>query len=162
MRAKTILQIVIVLAGVFLGAYFSKLSFNLHDTFGHSELRVHPSMDHGVIDISYDSIIPQIEKLEMVKDPMSGWNLYIRTNNFKFTPENVNKQHKQGEGHAHLYINGNKIARLYDNWFHVPELQNEENQIKITLNANSHETMIFNNKPITKIIILKNIDANNQ
>ena len=162
MRAQTILQIVIVVAGVFLGAHFSKLSYNLHDTFEHSELNSHPSMDHGVIDITNDSIIPQIEKLEMVKDPMSGWNLYIQTNNFKFTPENVNKQHKSGEGHAHLYINGNKITRLYDNWFHIPELQKEENQIKITLNANSHETMVFNNKPIAKNIILRNIDGENQ
>ena len=51
-----------------------------------------------------------------------GWNLQVLTQNFQFSPENVNTAHVEGEGHAHVYVDGNKIARIYGPWFHIGSL----------------------------------------
>ncbi len=68
----------------------------------------------------------------------SGWNLHIRTKNFRFAPENASKAHVPGEGHAHVYVNGTKIARHYGAWLHIPELPQGRSVITVTLNANDH------------------------
>ena len=103
----------------------------------------------GLIDIRDDSIIPKIENLKIIKDPVSGWNLHFDTKNFRFTPENVSTKHIPGEGHAHLIINGDKAARIYSNWFHIPDLVYEIIELEVTLNANSHAVMSLHETPIS-------------
>ena len=89
-KQQNILQAFILVTGVLVGAYFSNLSINVHEKYGQTDFSRHANMDHGIIDITYDSITPQIEKLEVFKDPLTGWNLYVQTKNFRFTPENAN------------------------------------------------------------------------
>ena len=79
---------------------------------------------------------------------MEGWNLHFETKHFRFTPENINSPHIPGEGHAHLMINGEKVARIYSNWFHLPVQKDEISEVEITLNSNTHALMIRNGKPI--------------
>lgn len=147
-------QLLIIAIGLLFGAYFSNKAFLLHQQSEHEIPIIHTTMDHGNMDVSRDSIIPEIVKLEITKDKMSGWNLLIRTKNFRFTPENVNQENKVGEGHAHLYINGQKYARVYSPSFHLPELIGTDHEIKVTLNANGHETLSIVDAPIEKVISL--------
>jgi hypothetical protein len=74
----------------------------------------------------------------IVEDEVGGWNLQIQTTNFRFAPENVNGANRDGEGHAHIYVNGEKIARVYGPWFHIGSLPEERNEVAVTLNANDH------------------------
>lgn len=157
MKWQMLLQVAIIFAGLFVGAHFSKISYQQHEELGHTDLRAHKAMSHGTLDVSQDSILPQIELLEVLKDPMSGWNIHVEVKKFKFRPENASLPHRQGEGHAHLYINGNKIARLYGNWFHIPEFIKTRNEIKVTLNTNDHQTLVIGDQPIEKVII-KEVD----
>ena len=152
MKSEQLIQGIIILIGLGIGAYFSNISYLEHKKLGHSDLKAHTEMDHGLLDISNESIIPQIEDLQLLKDPMSGWNVYVKVNNFQFTPANASTKHQSGEGHAHLYINGQKIARLYSNWFHLPEFIKDKNEIRVTLNTNDHQTMAIGNQPIEKVI----------
>lgn len=151
-KSDFLLQTIIITAGVFAGAYLSNLSYRNHDHLHNADLNKHRCIPHPFIEVGNDSIIPGIEKLKIFKDPVSGWNLFVQTKEFQFRPENVSKKHIQGEGHAHLMINGIKIARLYSNWFHIPELKDKENLIEVTLNANSHAIMTINDIPICKKI----------
>ena len=128
--------------------FFPKKATSLHEK-SHTGLASHTVMDHGYIDVGIDSIIPKLEKAEVFQDPISGWNLYIETEDFKFTPENVSSKHVPGSGHAHLMINGNKVARIYSNWFHIPQLEYHIKELEITLNSNSHAIMSVNEKPIS-------------
>lgn len=153
MKWETIIQGIIIVCGLSIGAHFSKISYEEHEKLGHSELQTHKGMDHGTIDISKDPIIPEITDFKILKDPMSGWNIYVQVRNFRFAPEHASQPHQQGEGHAHLYINGNKIARLYSNWFHIPEFLKDKNEIKVTLNSNDHQTLTIGEQVIEKIII---------
>ena len=102
---------------------------------------------HPAIILTEKDIIPSI-KINVTKDTHSGWNLQIITENFKFTPESVNKTNRPGEGHAHLYIDGKKVARIYDHWHHISHLKVGMHRIEVTLNTNKHEELIYNSKVI--------------
>lgn len=157
MKRSSIFQLFIITLGLIAGGYFSNRAFSLHQQSEHAVPMIH-NMDHGNLDVSQDAIIPEIVKLEITKDKMSGWNLLIHTKNFRFTPENVNQKNKAGEGHAHLYINGEKFARIYSPSFHIPKLIGTDHEIRITLNANGHETLAVGNVPIEKVISLSSLD----
>ena len=77
--------------------------------------------------------------LIVTTDPISGANVQILTEGFTFAPENVNGAHVEGEGHAHIYVDDVKISRVYTPWYHLGSLTPGEHEIRVTLNANSHQ-----------------------
>ena len=81
-------------------------------------------------------------------DPASGWNLHLNVENFAFTPAASGAAHVDGEGHAHLYVNGVKLARVYGPWFHIPNLPEGQVELLVTLNANDHRTIAAEGTPI--------------
>ncbi len=153
MNGKIIIQVFIIATGLITGLHFSKMSYEEHEKSGHSEIQSHRGMDHGVLDISNEQSTPIIEDFKLLKDSMGGWNVYVEVSNFRFAPEHASQPHRRGEGHAHLYINGNKIARIYGHWHHIPELIKDRNEVKITLNSNDHQTFAIGGNVIEKVII---------
>jgi len=95
--------------------------------------------------------------LEILKDNMDGYNLYIKLENFVLTPEDVGQKNQPNSGHMHLYVNDIKIGRVYSNWFHIPGryFNLKENIIKITLNSNLHDSFTINGNPIESEIKIK-------
>jgi hypothetical protein len=77
----------------------------------------------------------------VLKDPMSGWNLQIAVTNFRFSPEHASLEHIAGEGHAHAYVNGEKIARVYGNWLHIEQLPEGDVTVEVALNSNDHKPL---------------------
>ena len=90
---------------------------------------------------------PQLS-IEIVADPASGWNLQIVTRNFRFAPESASLSHVDGEGHAHIYVNGTKVARHYGEWFHIAEFPRGDNTVEVTLNANDHRLLAVGDEPL--------------
>lgn len=68
--------------------------------------------------------------------------MQILSRNFKFTPAAANREIVANEGHAHIYVNGVKIARIYSDWYHLPSslISLGVNAVTVTLNANDHST----------------------
>ena len=93
-------------------------------------------------------------------DPVRGWNLYVGTANFEFTPADVGGESSATSGHAHLYINEEPIQRIYSNWTHLPELPPGTNEVRVTLNANGHETLTTQGEPIEETITVEVYDPN--
>ncbi|AUC62183.1 hypothetical protein AA637_13970 [Cyanobacterium sp. HL-69] len=127
--------------------FISSSSFSLENAFAHSnqEHNHHNNqMDHHhqAIDVSSHNFVPAVN-IEAIKDNKEGWNLKIVTENFDFAPQEVNQESSINQGHGHLYINGEKITRIYGNWYHISDLPKGENEIKITLNTNLHEDLIY-------------------
>jgi hypothetical protein len=62
-----------------------------------------------------------------------------------------------GEGHAHLYIDGKKITRLYGEWYFIPSLKPGTHTIRVTLNANTHEDYAVGGKLVedTVTVVVK-------
>lgn len=147
LKAQNIFQAILLVSGLVVGLYFSRLSNAAHDDHAQA---AHGLMEpsHGMYDVEKDSIIPDIIRLEVLRDHRAGWNIHIITRDFLFTPEHINKHHVPGQGHAHLFVNGRKTARIYSNWFHLPDVDPTNTTIEVTLNSNTHETLVLNGKPI--------------
>ena len=76
--------------------------------------------------------------MKLEPDPVSGLNLSLETTNFTFAPERVNEEHVDGEGHVHLYINGERQKRLYGPDYHLVDLPPGEHHIMVNLSGNDH------------------------
>lgn len=114
----------------------------------------HASHDHSALLVLQPGPTAPTLDFDLVPDSMAGVNLHIRTTNFRFAPENVNADHRPGEGHAHVYVNGEKRARLYGPWYHLSPLPKGEVAVRVTLNANSHDPLAVGDKPLdlTKVL----------
>ncbi|NES22972.1 MAG: hypothetical protein F6K41_29640 [Symploca sp. SIO3E6] len=122
-----------------------------HDSGMNGEREGH---SHGTREITTGQPVPSVD-LIVHKDTMKGWNLEIKVSNFQFAPENANKEHISGEGHAHLYINDEKITRLYSSWFYLDNLEPGRHKITVTLNSNSHENLIYKDQIIADTEIIE-------
>ena len=102
--------VVLVAVAVFLGGYLlgNQRWSNAYEHIVQTSHQDAHDHEHGMIDVSADSAIPQID-LVIHEDAMSGLNLEIITQNFRFAPEHASSDHVAGEGHAHLYIDGEKV-----------------------------------------------------
>ena len=86
--------------------------------------------------------------LEADVDDDGGVNVRILTDNWIWSPENVNGAHIAGEGHAHIYADGVKLNRVYGHRYHISGLEAGEREIRVTLNANSHNELTVNGEPL--------------
>ena len=103
----------------------------------------HSKHHHGSVEVSSFGPQTPIPTVQLVaqKDSMAGWNLRITTTNFQFAPDKAGRVSTAGEGHAHLYVDGFKFARLYGDWFHLKNLTPGKHRLKVTLNTNDHSTL---------------------
>lgn len=98
--------------------------------------------------------VPTVD-IAVSKDSVKGWNLETRVKNFRFAPENVNTKNNPGEGHAHIYLNGKKMTRLYSSWFHLENLPPGRNKITVGLKSNTHETLVHNSQKIADTEVIE-------
>ncbi|MGI9612912.1 MAG: hypothetical protein ACR2QO_08395, partial [Acidimicrobiales bacterium] len=93
---------------------------------GHGDTELFESADPPAIDVTVS------------EDPKSGWNVFADVPGFSFAPEDVGSAAVDGEGHLHLYVDGEKITRLYGPWWHIAELEAGTHEIMIEVSANDH------------------------
>jgi hypothetical protein len=94
---------------------------------------------HNMYEVPEGVEVPEITMINVSEDIKSGWNLHFETDNFTFAPESASGDHVEGEGHAHLYVDGVKITRLYATDYYIGELSEGEHTITVTLNTNDHQ-----------------------
>ena len=92
--------------------------------------------------------------VHVTKDSDQGWNLHVMTTGFTFSPANAGRAHVPGEGHAHVHVNGQKIARLYGPWMHIGTLPEGGAEILVTLNANDHRLLSVGGVPVEARVLL--------
>ena len=83
------------------------------------------------------------------RDAMTGWNVELSIENFTFAPERASGAHQMGEGHAHLYVDGAKVARLYGPWFHIAALSPGVHTIEVKLSTNDHAIYAVNGREVS-------------
>lgn len=123
-------------------------------TSGYSSKEGVASHAYGIVEVSKDMPLPAIE-MEINPDAVAGWNLHLMTENIEFAPEYASTEHYPGQGHAHLYVNGKMMARLYSKWYHIPKLPYGNSQITVTLNSNDHNAYAVNGEIISDSTIIK-------
>lgn len=145
----------------FTGAAGNGITLNGHD-YGDPAIHAGMAMNHsgGAHDMAHATALevspvdaPEVA-IDLTRDPMEGYNLHVQTSNFAFTPEAVGLGDVPGEGHAHVYVNGNKLGRLYGEWMHITHLPKGEVTVAVTLNSNNHSSLAVAGKPITATALL--------
>ena len=117
--------------------------------------------DHGSsVEVAEGVPVPTIA-IEISEDPVEGWNLRVLTTDFAIVPENVSTAHVDGEGHMHLYIDGEKVSRLYGEWHHIGPLAPGEHVVRVELSANDHSAMAVDGDIIdaTAVIVAPEMDG---
>lgn len=110
------------------------------DGHGHG----HGGMSHAPL----ESEVPVSVRLMTEVEDGGGVNVHIMTDGWRWSPENVNGASAPGEGHAHIYVDGVKINRVYGPYYHLDGLEAGERHIRVTLNANSHADLTIDGEPL--------------
>jgi hypothetical protein len=139
----------------FLIAATSGAQLEGHDHDHGAAVHDHSAHDHGgsahATLTEAGTPTPMLD-LTLHADGAQSRNLHIGVENFTFDPEGVNGPHMPGHGHAHLYLNGIKIARAYGPWMQLDALPVGSHELRVTLNANDHTQLAVGGVPIEATI----------
>ncbi|QOR66984.1 hypothetical protein IM538_02075 [Cytobacillus suaedae] len=129
--------------------------FTYQKEHNHFSANTSSHVEHDYLEIPEGYEVPLIS-ISVTQDQSDTWLLEVQTKNFRFTPKMIGtKFPSYNEGHAHLYINGKKINRIYGQYYNLGTLKQGKNTIKVTLNSNNHEVLFYNGKPIESINIVE-------
>lgn len=141
-----------------------ELSANDHSTYAidgmpisdETEITVPPPSDehqhHEPVEAA--GPIPAVD-LAVTPDPKSGWNVHATVENLVFAPRSAGLDHVDGEGHLHLYVDGEKVARLYGEWWHLDSLAAGEHEITVEATANNHSPYVVDDEPIAASVTIE-------
>ncbi|MEQ8839618.1 MAG: hypothetical protein RIB98_01445 [Acidimicrobiales bacterium] len=102
--------------------------------------------EHGVVEVAADGA-PTVD-LDVVADPAGGVNIHVMTENFTPNPQAASTDHVEGEGHFHLYVDGEKVLRFYDEWIYYAGVTEGDVEIGVSVNANDHRTYAVDGEEI--------------
>lgn len=103
--------------------------------------------DHPRYVVPQGEPVPEV-RIEALKDSKGGWNIRVQTEKFRFAPENAGKPDVPGEGHAHIFLDGKKVGRVYGDWYHTT-LPEGKHKVKVNLTTNDHKDYYSpENKPV--------------
>lgn len=85
-------------------------------------------------------------------DPKSGWNAFATVDGMTLSAENVNGDHVPGEGHLHIYANGQKLGRLYGPATHIGALPDGDVEISIAAYTNDHMPYEIDGEPLATAV----------
>jgi hypothetical protein len=66
--------------------------------------------------------------------------LKIAVTNFSFSLENMGKENRQGEGHVHLYLDGKKVAKVFEPTYVIKDIPSGKHEVMVELANNNHES----------------------
>jgi len=125
-----------------------------HSGYGHEKAaESHNKHEHNrIVRVAQDNA----PTLAVSVKPMHGahWVLELETGNFVFAEAHQDGPHVMGEGHAHLYINGEKIARLFSTEFRLPDLPPGKHEIVVGLYSNDHAAYAIEGKPVEQRVTI--------
>lgn len=107
---------------------------------------------HGVLEVADD--VPRLA-VALMPDASSGWNVHLQVNNFVFAPTLANGPHRPGTGHAHVYVDGVKLARVYAPWFHLPALGPGRHELRFVLNSNDHREYAYQGHVVEQRLVIE-------
>ena len=148
---KNGLAIAALLIGA-LGGYFVGASDHSHDEETHgAHMEESGHMTHELRDVEGE--VPEID-LTILGDANNGFDAQVIVSNFVFAPQNVNGEDVAGEGHAHIYINGEKKSRVYGEWYNIGKLPVGSHEVEIRLSSNDHHELALEGEVIKKNTVI--------
>jgi hypothetical protein len=130
------------------------------------------SMDHSHMPIQVPKDVPKPRlSIAVFKDVMSGYNLELLSENYSLMPPprkgfnmrelmlpTINKDTGYIEGHAHLYVNGEKVQRIYSNNVHLPTalFRPGVNQVTVSINNHAHMYWTVEDRQVLATLFVNN------
>ncbi|MEU6757862.1 hypothetical protein [Streptomyces sp. NPDC046685] len=155
-RATALLALVLLLAGGAAAGCGGRATTHHKPGTGHEQatgsvgtlLTAADGTGHRLREVSAEGA-PEVQ-LTARPDSEDGWNLQLTVKNFRFTPDSTGGAALPGAGHAHLELDGRKLARLYGPWFHLPAAQVPEgtHTLTVRLYADDHTAWAVSGKPV--------------
>jgi hypothetical protein len=112
--------------------------------------------EHGAADRLREwagSPVPTVE-VSIAETADRQWTLAISADGFTFTPANVIEP-VDGQGHAHLYVDGRLMTMIYKQSFKLPRLDPGTRHLVVTLSTNDHLEYSSNGEPIAGVAVLE-------
>ena len=81
-------------------------------------------------------------------DAQGGVDVQIVAEGFRFAPDLVDQAHTPGAGHAHIYVDGEKLGRVFESEYRIEQLAPGEHEIRVSLNTNDHSELTYAGKKI--------------
>ena len=75
-------------------------------------------------------------------------DVQIKTDNWRWAPEAVDQDHEPGVGHAHIYVDGVQISRVFGPEFHMEDLEPGMREIRVALNSNNHKELMVDGEVV--------------
>ena len=66
----------------------------------------------------------------------------------------MDQPHTDGAGHAHIYVDGVKLGRVFENEYHIENLPPGEHEIRVSLNSNNHRELTYDGKKVEDTAIV--------
>jgi hypothetical protein len=67
-------------------------------------------------------------------------HLQLTVQHFSFSLENMGKDNKAGEGHVHLYLDGKKVAKVFEPTYVLKDIPPGKHEVTVELAKNNHES----------------------
>lgn len=106
------------------------------------------NMDHDISQGIESENGPSISLIASDDINTDGGEISVDVENFIFTRVPDDAPHEPHEGHAHLYLNGLKLGRLYKADFSLGPIPSGSYDLTVTLNSNTHQPYVLNGSPI--------------
>lgn len=113
------------------------------------------SMNHGAAEGV--SVTPSPKLSLSVPNGFSedGFEIKLEVEEFSFVLAPEDAQHIPNEGHAHVYLNGLKLGRLYDSTFTLGAVPADEYELRIALNSNDHRPYMSQGTAVQETLSFK-------
>ena len=122
-----------------------RMAFHPAAAGGHGDSGDSPaSGSHDVL----ESETPVSVSVTAEQDGAGGVYVRIITDGSRWAPEEVNMANAPGAGHAHVYVDGVKINRVYGPYYYLTGLEPGMREIRVSLNTNGHGELTYGGQPL--------------
>ena len=115
-------------------------------------------MNHGTSNGIHLDPSPEITLMALNGPNAQGADISLNVENFIFVRVADDAPHVANEGHAHIYLNGLKLGRLYDTMFTLGAIPTGTYDLLVGLNSNTHQPYMNGDTPAQDILSFNVLD----
>ena len=112
-------------------------------------------MNHGLANGISETPTPELELKWMIAPSANGAQVKLNTDDFTFTNVEAGTAHAPNHGHAHVYLNGLKLGRLYSDTYQIGALLAGNYTLSVALNSNDHRPYVNDDGPVMDTLVFE-------
>jgi copper(I)-binding protein len=150
--------IIMAMPGTFEQGAFLPLNLTFENA-GSVSVRVQntgtAAMNHGLANGISETPTPDLGLTWTIAPGANGAVVKLNTENFTFINVEDGTAHAPNHGHAHVYLNGLKLGRLYSDTYQFGALSPGNYTLSVALNSNDHRPYVNDNGPVMDTLVFE-------